>query len=505
MSRTTHKQRPASRLSVEPLEDREAPAILYALTNSQRLQLFDTANPGTLIGAVSLHGMVDPGERITNIDIRPANGWLYGRSDHGRIYAINAATGDVAPVGGQVAFGASAATAFNPLTDQLLFDTASGGSTAINPNDGTVASIGSSTFLGGDVFQNLTPRISALAFANEGPFATQAFGIDPATDTLVTATGTPNLGPYRTVGSLGIDVSNATGFDIDPATGMAFATFQPAAGGSSVLSAVDLNTGAATVLGPVGPSAPLILDVAVVPGVQGASPTLPAAINPTTAGFNATTLGTTIFGPLGLSSGLASGVNPLFVTNLVNGLTSGSITSLNPTVLAGLNTALNSGLIPGINPSLVSAFNTAMTGFNAGTGLGLGTGLTGLGTGLGTGLTGLGTGLTGFGTGLTGVAPTLGSPLTTVLPSLTSGLTTGVNAGLTGSTLGSSLIGAGVNTGLIGSGSLLGSGSTFGTLPGMATGLGSSLVQPLSPGLVGGSIFSPGTQFGFGVPAFSGL
>jgi len=485
MFHTNHKRRVGSRLSFEPLEDRDAPAVLFALTNSQRLQTIDTANPGVLLGSVSLHGMVDPGERITDIDIRPGNGWLYGRSDHGRIYTIDAGTGAVTPVGGPVAFGARVATAFNPLTDQLLFDTFSGGSTAINPNDGSVASVGASSFLGGDVFQGLTPRLSALAFANTGPLATQAFGIDPATDTLVTATGTPALGQFRTVGSLGIDVSNVTGFTIDPVTGAAFATFQPAGGTASYLSFVNLATGAATVLGPVGPSGPMILSIAAAPG----SPVtpLPTAMNPVSAGFALTDLNATIFGPTGLSSGILSGVNPAFVTSLVNGITGGSITSLNPTVLSGLNTALNTGLVPGINPSLVSAFNTAMTGFNTATGVSQN--LLGVG--------GLGTGLTGG--SLTGFAPTVGSTLPTGL--------TGFTSGLNGSMLGSSLIGAGVNTGLLGgTGSFLSTGSLLGTFPGMTTAtLGSSLIQPLSPGLVGGSIFSPGTQFGFGLPAFSGV
>jgi len=419
--------------------------------------------------------MVDPGEKITDIDIRPSTGWLYGRSDHGRIYVINAQTGDVAPVSGQVAGGASVATAFNPLTDQLQFDNFLGGSTVIDPNTGAIVSGGLSSFLGGDVFQGLTPRLAGVAFANTMPgLAAQLFGIDNVTNTLVTAPASPNVGPVGTVGSLGIDVTNVVGFDIDPVTGLAFATFQPAGGRSSFLSTVNLATGAASVLGPVGPAAPLILDIAVVPNAPSAGSSLPAAINPTQAGFTTTNLGATIFGPTGLNSGILSGVSPAFVSNFINGINGSTIASVDPVVLSGLSTAINTGLIQGLSPSLVSGFNTTLANFNTTTGLNQGL-----------------LGQSGLGTGLPGLTPTTGL----------AGLTPAFTSGFPGSTFGSGLIGGGVNTGTFGS-----TGSLLGTFAGVPTApLNTSLIQPLSPMLAGSSIFSPGPQFGFGVPVFSGL
>src|SRR4051812_15992410 len=103
-----------ARLACEALEAREVPATIYALTQSQRLQAFDSSNPAVLLGAVSLRGAVDAGEKITDIDVRPVTGQLYGRSDHARIYVIDVPTGVMVPLPGQFAVGAVAPIDFDP-------------------------------------------------------------------------------------------------------------------------------------------------------------------------------------------------------------------------------------------------------------------------------------------------------------------------------------------------------------------------------------------------------
>jgi len=519
MSRTNNTRRP-SPLRLECLEEREVPAVIYAVTNSQRLLTFDSSNPSALLGSVPINNLSNPGEKITDIDVRPGSGGLYGRSSQGRIYLINPLDGFATLLSGvPVPPGASVATDFDPTTDRLRVTNFSGGNVAVNPSDGTISDLGNRlTYVTGDMFQGLTPRLAGLAFTNSAPFAstTQLFGIDQNTDTLVTGVGDPNGGTFLTVGSLGIDVSNNVGFDIDPNSGLGFATFQAAGGGGSFFAAVNLTSGAAAVFGPVGPAAPVILDIAVSRTLFSTGNTLPPVLNLGTTGFATTDLLGTIFGPTGPNLNVLPGVNPAVLSNLISGINAGGITSMSPSIISGLSSALNSGLINGIDPTLVSGFNSMLlnSGFFNSTGLnGLTTGVNGLTTGLTTGLTGATTGLN---TGLTGLT----SGLTTGLNNFTSGLTTGINGfanplstGLTtslnGLSSGLTSVGTGLNTGLNAFNSGLntfGTGFTgTGTLP--TSSLNASLVQPLSAGLVSNTFnpFAGSTLLGTAPSTFSGI
>ncbi|MCE9565265.1 MAG: DUF4394 domain-containing protein [Planctomycetes bacterium] len=255
----------STRLSLETLEDREVPAIMFALTNSQRLQTFDTSNPSILLGSTPIHGLASPGERLTDIDVRAANGGLYGRSDQGRVYLIDPTTGLSTQVGGAIA-GASVGMAFDPTKDQLRAVNYSGGNIALNASTGAIAALGAApTYVFGDVFQGTLARLSGLAFTNNGPLTltTQLFGIDHTHDTLVRGIGDPNTGQMLTVGGLGVDITSNVGFDINPIGNVGFISIQPAGSPNSLFGQIDLNSGALSLFGTVGTSAPLLLDVAV--------------------------------------------------------------------------------------------------------------------------------------------------------------------------------------------------------------------------------------------------
>jgi len=265
-------------LRLECLEAREVPTALFALTNSQRLLTFDSANPSALLGAVSVSGLAI-GEKLTDIDVRSANGVLYGRSDQGRLYAIDSATGAAAQVGGVMATGASVGMDFDPATDQLRVANFSGHNIAVligvNSSHGTVIAGGSLSYANGED-RGPTPRLSGLAFA-DGASSTRVFGIDHISDTLAVGMGDPNGGQFSTVGSLGVDTTNRVGFDIDYSLGAGFITVQPTNTSNSHFGEVNLNTGAVTLAGPVGSSAPLILDIAVAH-----PPMVRANVTPTT-------------------------------------------------------------------------------------------------------------------------------------------------------------------------------------------------------------------------------
>jgi hypothetical protein len=62
----------------------------------------------------------------------------------------------------------------------------------------------------------------------------------------------PNDGVLNTIGKLGIDVSEVAGFDIAPDGNRGFAALRMASGTGSDLYSIDLTTGDATRVGPIG-------------------------------------------------------------------------------------------------------------------------------------------------------------------------------------------------------------------------------------------------------------
>jgi hypothetical protein len=261
---------------VEALEDRRTPSTLYALnTAGTELLRFDSATPGTITGDVAVVGL-HPGETIRGIDFRPLNGHLYALGitntsgpDTGRLYELNGKSGLLTPVaaGGAsfsttLADGASYGFDFNPVVDRIRVVNSAGQNLRVNPNNGLLA--------GSD--SNLTPGSNVVGMAYdrnfEGASLTTLFGIDRTTNSLVRQGGvnglpSPNGGGITAVGPLGVTPDNGNvGFDIQGGSNLAFAALT--AGGVTRLYTVNLVTGAATPVGPVGGAAG-VLGLAVAP------------------------------------------------------------------------------------------------------------------------------------------------------------------------------------------------------------------------------------------------
>src|SRR4029079_15968370 len=110
---------------------------------------------------------------------------------------------------------------------------------------------------------------------NDVATPTTLFGIDSAAGTLVmigSINGTPNSpngGAITTVGSLGLgtNLNENIGLDIDPGTGIAFATITTA--GISRLYTVNLSTGSATLsssnAGSIGGGTSPFVGLSIVP------------------------------------------------------------------------------------------------------------------------------------------------------------------------------------------------------------------------------------------------
>jgi len=223
------------------------------LTDDNSLTFFNDDDLGN-VSKVSITGL-NYGESLIGIDFRPNTGQLFGISSDNRIYTIDAATGAATQVGSAplaVALdGQSFGVDFNPTVDRLRLVSDAGQNLRLNPNNGAVVDADTATGglqVDGDL-NGTTDSIVASAYTNNfsGTTTTTLYGIDADTDQLFIQ-DPPNAGTQNLVGSLGVDFGSNVGFDIVTKNGVntGFAT-----SGSSLYS-IDLNTGAATLIGNVG-------------------------------------------------------------------------------------------------------------------------------------------------------------------------------------------------------------------------------------------------------------
>ena len=243
-----------------------APAYggLIVMTNAQnQLLTINSATPGTILSTVGITGL-QGGENILGIDFRPATLTLYGLGSTSRLYTINTTTGAATQVGSAGAFtisGTSFGFDFNPTVDLIRVTSNTGQNIRLNPNTGALTSTdvainGATTTLMGSAYTNNFATAST----------TSLYGIDANSDSLYLSSN-PNGGIYGLVGPLGLDAIANLGFDIG-GDGIAFAAIQTqtqaAAIGAAGLYTINLGSGAATLVGQIGPSGQDITGLAIV-------------------------------------------------------------------------------------------------------------------------------------------------------------------------------------------------------------------------------------------------
>lgn len=222
---------------------------LYGLTTGGNLISFDSASPGTLTSSVAVTGL--GGDSLIGIDWRPATGVIYGVSTGSFIFTIDPVTG--AATQGSALSTAATGTVFgydfNPVPDRLRVVSDAEQNLRINVATGATTVDGSLSYAVGDANFGANPNVVAVAYTNPDTnpaTGTTLYGIDSNLDVLVLQ-NPPNDGLLSTIGALGVDASAMSAFDIS-VSGTAWATF----GGSANLYAIDLGTGAATLVGQIG-------------------------------------------------------------------------------------------------------------------------------------------------------------------------------------------------------------------------------------------------------------
>jgi hypothetical protein len=188
---------------------------LVALTGNRTLATID-GDTATLLGRVTVTGIDSP---LVGIDVRPADGQLYGLTRNGAVVTIDPATGAAAPkstLTQTVPAGVRAAVDFNPAADRLRIVGRDRTNLRANVDTGDVTVDTDISFAQPNPFGGMTPAVVAVAYSNSvaGAPATLLWDIEDSTDALHLQLP-PNDGVISAVGNkLGIVVS-IVGFDIE--------------------------------------------------------------------------------------------------------------------------------------------------------------------------------------------------------------------------------------------------------------------------------------------------
>lgn len=218
--------------------------VAYAVSNMNQLLIFNPADAGNVITKM-ITGL-QAGEDVLGIDMRPATGQLYALGSTSRIYAINMSSGAATMMGSgpftPALNGTSFGFDFNPTVDRIRVVSNTGQNLRLHPVTGVVAAVDPSLNPG-------MPTVDAAGYTNSfaGASTTTLYDIDHTSDMLLMQ-NPANAGTLVGVGSLGIDINAANGFDIGGTSNKAWGLFT--VGSNTSLYSVNLSSGMVTMLSP---------------------------------------------------------------------------------------------------------------------------------------------------------------------------------------------------------------------------------------------------------------
>jgi Domain of unknown function (DUF4394) len=237
-------------------------ATIAALTGDNVIHFVDSA---TMKNGRNITVKGAPGS-IAGIDVRPADGQLYGVSTDGTVVTIDAKTGQATVKVKLETFvkpGIAVVIDFNPLADRLRIIGADGTNLRANVDDGKVVVDGKLKFADTDANKDKAPTVTAGAYSNafKGSKETALYDID-ATLGVYTKQAPPNDGILVTLGQTGIK-GQTIAFDIE-SDGNGNNTGWLVAGDQ--LMKLDIATGKTTPAGKL-PLKAVVRDIAVMPAM----------------------------------------------------------------------------------------------------------------------------------------------------------------------------------------------------------------------------------------------
>ncbi len=234
----------------------------YAVTEGGQLIWFTLDAPGDARPVEPPAGL-EWRERITGIDFRPADKMLYAVTNRSRLYAIDVASRKATAIGllTQPLRGTGVGMDFNPVPDRVRIVNDADQNLRANPADAVSFADKGLAYARGDKNAGVNPQVVAAAYTNNmaGATATTLYVIDAARSVLAIQ-APPNDGVLKTVGPLGVDASQLSGFDImtdADGTNHGYAVMQGGRLQRPRLYRIDLTTGFATDIGGVLAAAPV--------------------------------------------------------------------------------------------------------------------------------------------------------------------------------------------------------------------------------------------------------
>jgi len=234
-------------------------AQVAALVGGDTIAMVDTAQKKAT-GSVKVTGISGA---LVGIDVRPADGMLYGVVDDGTvvIIAMDGKATVKSKLETMVAKGVPVTIDFNPVADRLRVMGADGMSLRANVDDGKVTKDGDHKYAETDASKGAKPNVIAGAYTNsvKGTKETALFNIDATAGALVKQ-APPNDGVLGTIGKLGVKADGAA-FDIwSDGNGKNEAWLM--VGGT--LYSVDLASGKATEAAKISGVSGTVKDIAIL-------------------------------------------------------------------------------------------------------------------------------------------------------------------------------------------------------------------------------------------------
>jgi hypothetical protein len=253
-------------------------ATLWGLTSDGRLVSFTMQDPDTFTSDVAVSGLQN-GETLVAIDVRPADGVLYGLTSAGRLVPVDTATGTAgtgitltanpddaaAPVFTGLS-GTRFGMDFHAFDDLLRIHSDTGQSLRVVTASGEVSQDINLQAAGGFA----APQVIGTAYNNSyvGGGSTVSFVVDAANNRVMR---------HSSVGGTMEFIGGATGVDIvaggiqaegdmDIAggeNGLVLAALLPVGATQSVLYRIAPATGAGTLVGAIGPANTVLTDFAI--------------------------------------------------------------------------------------------------------------------------------------------------------------------------------------------------------------------------------------------------
>jgi len=234
-------------------------AQVAALIGNDTLAIVDTAQK-KVTKTMKVSGLSGA---LIGIDVRPADGMLYGVVEDGTVVTI-AADGKAtmkSKLDTMLAKGTVATVDFNPVADRLRVMGADGTNLRANVDDGKVTKDGDHKYADSDMHKGEKPNIVAGAYTNsvKGTKSTTLYNIDATIGGLIKQ-APPNDGVLNAVGKLGVK-ADVVAFDIwsDGTKNDAWLMIK------DTLYSVDLESGKATEAAKIEGVSGTVRDIAIMP------------------------------------------------------------------------------------------------------------------------------------------------------------------------------------------------------------------------------------------------